>query len=339
MNRKLRLSTPLETLNSVLSGGFQVGKFCELWGETGGGKSTFAYQTAAQALDRGDVQEVHVLDTEDALDENRLEFVFGLKEDRRSQKASDETLDEFYERVKQPAFVRHIVPTLEKSFDALEEIIDASKKSGRSILCIWDTMSACPTENEFDSKDNKFAGGMMERPRVIKGRLNRLIQRMSEVPVWVFVINQIIVEPTPWGARKIVPGGNSLQHLKHYSLQFSRDKDIRDDDKHRTIYGLRHVSITKSRFDPEIKDIPMVVDVQAGGKIDADYSLFMSAEELKLIRGTGNGWYEFEGLPKKARRETLTSNKEIMVTLAAMVRDHYRSLYGLIDFNFKQSGQ
>lgn len=120
---------------------------------------------------------------------------------------------------------------------------------------------------------------------------------MAEIEKHNFVlclINQAIYTTDRYGNRKLDSGGGvALKHDVHMSVKLELDHDYTEGSF--LITRTSKMAIDKSKISPEIWDIPVVLDIREGGKIDEVLSLV----EYFLWNGwitQTSGWYTLETL-------------------------------------------
>ena len=118
---------------------------------------------------------------------------------------------------------------------------------------------------------------------------------MAEIEKHNFVlclINQAIYSTDRYGNRKLDAGGGvALKHDVHLSVKIELSSDYTEGSF--LITRTSKMAIDKSKISPEIWDIPVVLDIREGGKIDEVLSLI----EYFLWNGwitQTSGWYTFD---------------------------------------------
>ena len=120
---------------------------------------------------------------------------------------------------------------------------------------------------------------------------------MAEIEKHNFVlclINQAIYSTDRYGNRKLDAGGGvALKHDVHLSVKLELSSDYTEGSF--LITRTSKMAIDKSKISPEIWDIPVVLDIREGGKIDEVLSLV----EYFLWNGwitQTSGWYTFDNI-------------------------------------------
>lgn len=301
-----------------------MGELCELWGEPGSGKSTFAYQSAGyfQSDYRDGI--VHIIDAENSYDELRVNHVFGLE-------------------VENPNLIVEHAPTIEETYRKITKAIRQSVLRNVPYLGIIDSWSVLSTNSdvisanasiEKDGELNMYSGGQMLKARVGKHYLNHLMSEMYRRPITVFIINQVITSPSRWGSTLTSGGGYGLKHDIQCSLYFERGphKEVGN-----AVSGVvSRVTIAKSKFLPEIKSIPCYIDSTSGGRFNPREEIMNLALSLGMITQQG-GWYRVDGVDKSHRWSDLVDNNEVVSIIKSQLIKKYRSEYMLVDLHYKEN--
>jgi RecA/RadA recombinase len=353
--------TPCDVFNRLTGGGLRFSTLTELSGEPGSGKSTFAYQTAAEFLEAYPIGYVAILDVETSTDDVRMEYVFGLKHDCID--------DPFSKPIKSGCYRVFPAPTIEDGFSVLLQVINWYDK--RPALFIWDTISAAPCKQDLealrkakssveddesetdevgDKKKKKksdkpditmYSGGISLRQRMTKHFLQLTMSEIYGKRILFLLPNQVF---TKLSKNKYLPskvdsgGGYGLKHNCHYHLKFKTDKNYYDDDKNPTyvLRSLKRVSAIKSKFCPEFLNMPLYISTESGGKIDINYSVFLYALEHSFV-SSGGGWYRIVADEKRKgmKLENFIVDKVIQDRLRQVIEDNLRSRFILTDMLFK----
>lgn len=312
------VQTPIPILNVL--GGLRYGTIVELYGPFKSGKSTTAYQMMAGEMKNFPDGKYLLLDPEGAKDELRLEHVFGID---------------------MSALKVEVKPTLEENFELLIEMTSGLKE-GQHCIAIWDTIAACSTKTQFDTKD-PFGGGRQEDARVIKFWLKQLMSHIVKRKVLVLVLNQVYHGDH---GSYVSGGGEALKHNCHYSLKFSIDKMYYDERNVATATFSR-LETDKSRYFPAVKKIPVWIDSTEGGIIDYNRSLLLAALEYGFVNRSKNGYYwigkpqnemteeEYANTPKQLAAN-FQKNEDHMRSLEKKFEQFFRERYRLIDLLYGQ---
>lgn len=265
---KLRTRTPIELINILLGGGLPLNGIYHTWGLPKGGKSTWLYQSMGMFQKQYPNGVCLIVDTESSADGNRLRAL-GVD----------------------PSNVMRLPTTsIESGFLALLKIIK-NKQSNKELkdlplFIIWDTISrGQATDESSQSRMNA-----MERARIIKGYLTKLSAEVEKQPFILGLINQVIQQTDSYGNVKLLSGGGiALQHDNHLSFKIMPKSEEADGSF--IISKISLMSIDKSKVSPEIRNIPIRIDVTKGGVIDPEGSFFEFCIENVAFFNNGGGWF------------------------------------------------
>jgi RecA/RadA recombinase len=310
------ITTPIPVLNVL--GGLRHGTITELFGPSKSGKSTVAYQMLHMGMEAYPDGKYIVLDSENALDELRLEHAFGIDCSKLDIKT---------------------FPTLEDNFKYMIDQLKSLEPDQHCII-VWDTIAECSTELQ-SSKQDSYAGGRQEEARVIKFWSKQLVAVLHDKKAHVVVLNQVY--HGEHGAY-VSGGGEAFKHNCHYTFKFKIEKVYYDEYNTATATFSR-VTTDKSRFFPAIKDIPLWIDSSLGGVIDYERSLILAGVEYGLVQKSKNGYYwigapkselsdEEYGRIKKYLAADFQNQKELMLELEDEFEKFFRKRYRLIDLMY-----
>jgi len=198
-------------------GGLPAGKIIEVSGWEGSGKTTFAIETAKafsnywNATDEGNYA-ILWIESESNFDAVRARWM---------------GLDTSSVRIFPADFV-------EEGFDQIEQTLTKCLDKGIHLLIVWDTIAAAPTENEKPDEDEKekgqYAGGMMEKPRIIRQRLRNITNPLGESGSILLFVNQLYQVPAKGkasgGPSEETPGGKGIKFHAAIRLQMVRKEDL-----------------------------------------------------------------------------------------------------------------
>lgn len=265
---KLRTKTPIEVLNILLGGGLPLSGIYHTWGSPKGGKSTWLYQSMGMFQEQYPNGVCCIVDTESSADSNRLKAL-GVD----------------------PSNVMRLPTTsIESGFKALLKVIK-NKQNNKELkdlplFIIWDTISrGQATDDSSQSRMNA-----MDRARVIKNYLPQLSAEVEKQPFILGLINQVIQTTDSYGNVKLLSGGGvALQHDNHLSLKIMPKSEEADGSF--VVSKTSLMSIDKSKISPEVKNIPVRIDVTKGGVIDEKASFLDFCCECVNLCNNGGGWY------------------------------------------------
>lgn len=265
---KLRTRTPVEVINILLGGGLPLNGIYHTWGMPKGGKSTWLYQSMGMFQKQYPNGVCLIVDTESSADSNRLKAL-GVD----------------------PSNVLRLPTTsIESGFQSLLKV-SKNKQSNKDLkelplFIIWDTISRGLATD--DSKQSRM--NAQDRARVIKGYLAQLSMEIGKQPFILGLINQVIQQPDHYGNIHLTAGGGvALQHDNHLSFKIMPKSEEADGS---FITGkVSYMSLDKSKVSPEIKNIPIRIDVTKGGVIDERGSFFEFCIECIGFFVNNGGWY------------------------------------------------
>lgn len=278
LHSHMKVRTPLHFLNSILGGGVPFGAIVEIYGPPASGKSTFSYSML------GDFQRQYpngvpiIVDTEASADPVRLSYM-GLDPSK---------------------ILRLPALTLE---DGFEQVLAILKKKSQNeqlrklpVMILWDTIATAPTRAQYE-QGRANAGGLTEKPRLIKHYLSMILPVIEEQPLLLVLLNQVFTDLSGYKPRLVSGGGMGLKHDIHLQLEFvPRSHEFVGESS-----AMQHsaINVTKSKLSPRWTQIPVDIDVRKGGLIDSESSFFRYLFERGYVLQSG-GWYKFD--PNKYQR-------------------------------------
>lgn len=323
-----KIPTPIDTINQVGGGGFRQGMLCEAWGPPGGGKTTFCYQTAGlfQFMYGVDNCFVHVLDAENSVDILRLEKVFKIDTSKN--------------------FLAEPAPTIETVYAAITKQLIRCEKEKLFYLGIIDSWTVLSTDADLKSSDESvmkgqdlsmFAGGRMLKARAGRHYLNLLMGKMYQKPFTVILINQASTEIGKWQTSITSSGGYGLKHNIQFSLYFERGKEEVNDGG--AISGVStKVSLTKSKFTPQVNDIPCVINTLAGGIFNTISEIIEMGLKKGVIAQT-SGWYRIPGEEgqKSLRWTDIAQSPELLKKIRQKLIETYKDEFSLVKMHYDKA--
>lgn len=126
-------------------------------------------------------------------------------------------------------------------------------------------------------------------------------------------------------------GGEAFKHDLHYSFYFETEKNLYDTTEKDVLETIKRLTISKSRFCPEIKKIPVYISIENGGTIDTRKSTILMAYEYGMIKQKGS-WYFIEGYEndKSLRWNDLIESDKVYDILYQKIKDNYMKKYRLV---------
>ncbi len=298
------IPTGIDLFDSILGGGFPIGKIVLLTGSPGGGKSTLAANAIGSLHRQYENAIAFYLDAEQSMTKKRLSQL-GADPERTILISQD--------------------LTVEKISDIIVKIV-SWKKSQRSkivedipMFIVWDSESATMTEKQLDASDPSKVLG--QKAQMLSLMIPRLANIANKERMSFLIIGQLRdkVDLNPYAPKggdlrglgdKKITGGNVM---KYHPFQIIHVKPKEEIDP--AAYGfagtVSEVKVIKNKlFTPNIK-IDIVLDYMKG------YSDFYTKERLirncKGIVGTRH--QNLKGLPeikftKKTIKEVYDTNEE-----------------------------
>ena len=206
------IPTPLEFVNSMLGGGIPFGIILDLFGPKGCGKSSFAYQTAANFQRIYPEGLVMVIDSETSIDANRV-IELGLDPEKVTV-LRGETKESGYKQI----------------LSVMKVLRDTPVKERVPIFVLWDSLNGTATDAQTE-KESITGGGISEDSRVNSYYLKLLQQHLgSDLEIAIVLINQVSANIGAYAGGYTESGGNALQHDIHLKLTFGAPStDLKED--------------------------------------------------------------------------------------------------------------
>lgn len=245
LTSRLRVRTPIESLNCLLGGGLPLGIIAHSYGPPRSGKSTLFYQTMGNFQKQYPQGISVIVDQESSADPNRL-TALGVNID---------------EVVRLPS------TSIENGFLSLMKLLENKESNPElknvPIFVIWDTISkGLATDGQSQSRV-----AAMERARIIKNYMGELQKLIEKHDFFLGLINQIIYQTDFYGNTKVAAGGGiALQHDNQISMYLDL---IGDDYNDYNILTKRYgnLKIDKSKISPEVSKLAYHIDVTKGACI------------------------------------------------------------------------
>lgn len=272
LTTRQKVRTPVEILNCLLGGGIPFGTVLQAYGPPKSSKSTWLYQMMGIFQKEYPEGIAVVVDTEASGDTERLSFL-GVDTSR---------------------ILRLPATSIETGFLSLLKMLDNKSKNEQlkdtPVFVIWDSISkGLAQENSTQSRMNA-----QDRARIIKNYMSPMMAEIEKHNFVLCLINQAIYSTDRYGNRKLDAGGGvALKHDVHLSVKLELSSDYTEGSF--LITRTSKMAIDKSKISPEIWDIPVVLDIREGGKIDEVLSLI----EYFLWNGwitQTSGWYTFDNI-------------------------------------------
>ena len=276
MHTRDKIPTPIPHLNCILGGGLPLGIIVEMYGDPASGKSSTAYQTAAQFQKKYPDGIIIIVDTEASVDPERMPFL-GITNLNRVMRIPATSIEAGFDQVLSILQKKLLNPKMQKT----------------PVLILWDTIGANASESELET-GGQFSDGMMGNAKLLKFQLKRLFPQIEAQPILIILLNQVSTQQGmyPNQTKLGSSGGWGIKHDAHLRILFKGGKTetlTGADDDIFTIFKNSKFSLEKSKLSPMFKDLPIIIDNREGGKIDGIRSLMeFCREKLKLV--SADGW-------------------------------------------------
>jgi len=192
-------------LDALLRGGIHVPRIMEIYGDESTGKTTLEYQLMVGVQQAGGL--VIFIDAEQAWDPERFRSMGG---------DPDNVL---------------LIPALplEQTFDEARDAVNAARDAGHTgpIVVFYDTIAASmpfSTSQDADEKSqSKTGGGMGEKARIIRDRLQKAIAQSYRTDHAMVLINQTFMKiGVVFGDPKDTGGGGSVKFYSSIRVKVTR---------------------------------------------------------------------------------------------------------------------
>ncbi|AMM44893.1 RecA protein [Bacillus phage SP-15] len=197
LHSRPKVPTPLPHLNAIFGGGIPFGVIAEGFGPPRAGKSTFWYETLAEFQKAFPHGVPIIVDTEMSVDDLRMRYM-GVQTDKV---------------LRLPAL------TLEDGFDQVTKILKKKAANEKAkdlpLFIMWDTIAVAPSKAQHE-EGRLNAGGMSQKPRLIKQFLSDILVYIEEQPTILVLLNQVFTDFSGFKP-KLVSGGFELP-FSHLSI-------------------------------------------------------------------------------------------------------------------------
>lgn len=248
------------TLDNALGiGGFPRGRITELYGNTGGGKSTLALESAKLCQDAGGV--IGFIDAEQALNRELVDQI-GIDPGR---------------------FVIAQTETGEQAMDVCDDMV----RSGVFDMIIVDSAAALIPRSEFEADYD--AQQMGAQARMLSKFMRKITGPVGQYGVALVVINQIRSNLAAYGAPEESTGGKALKFFSSIRVEVrtSASKQIKvgSDVVGTTVTA----TVKKNKFAAPFKKCEYTITFGKG--IDSAGDVFNVAVNMGIIERAGNTYY------------------------------------------------
>ncbi len=217
------LSTGRDSLNTLLGGGFAMGKPIEVYGEEATGKTGIALQAAAEV--QANDGNVAFIDLEHALNQEYCEKV-GI------------VWGDLY--LSQPNCG-------EQAFEVLKALIQTCDFD----LIIFDSVAAAIPRAELDCESGESKMGL--HARLMSQGLKQVLSMMSDTDTTVIFINQLRDTLSQYGSPKKPTGGNSLKFYASQRIEIKNRGMIKEGEQ---VIGFKQkIRCVKNKIAPPFKEI------------------------------------------------------------------------------------
>lgn len=266
---------------SIGIGGIPKGRFTEIYGPEGGGKTTLLLNVAKHALMTG--ERVLYIDTENGLDYAYAEEVLGklMKEDN-------------------PVFVQP--QSAEDSFEIAMQGID------NDFSCIlFDSVAALSPQEELDKGMDKMQVGLA--PRITSKFLRKVAYEVRKREVAFIYTNQVRANIGSYFGGYTTPAGYALKHYTSVRIYLSKSKDIEENDK--IVGNFVNFVIKKNKVGIPFRQA--TTNIIYGKGIDYYRDVISFASLLGVIKNRGS-YFAFED-------ETIGNKPGVTNTSRALAKD------------------
>ena len=276
---------------SIGIGGVPKGRFTEIYGPEGGGKTTLLLNIAKEALLAG--ERVLYIDTENGLDYAYAEEVLGklLKEDN-------------------PIFVQP--QSAESSF----EIAMAGIESDFTLI-LFDSVAALSPQEELDKGMDKMQVGLA--PRITSKFLRKVAYEVRKKEVAFVYTNQVRANIGSYFGGYTTPAGYALKHYTSVRIYLSKSKDIEENSE--TIGNFVNFVIKKNKVGIPFRQA--TTNIIYGKGVDYYRDVISFASLLGVIKNRGSYFaFEDETIGNKAgvsnTARALAKNQKLLDKIVEM---------------------
>ena len=249
-------------LDSIMGGGYPVGRFVEIYGDASSGKTLLAEQAAATLMENSKEAIVLYIDTEHALSVPITEAV-GIDKDRLIVASPD---------------------TIEDVFELMENVIESRQKhaDGAPLLIIWDSIAATSAKKEQESEYGKATMG--KHAQLISHGLRKIKGLVSKSDVCVILLNQVRVKiGVMFGDNTTTFGGKAVEFYSSIRVHLVNSTKIKDGK--RIIGRNTRATVTKNKVAMPFKSAQLPIYFGHGvHDIEASYLYLV---DVGVIEGSG----------------------------------------------------
>jgi recombination protein RecA len=248
---------------SIGIGGFPKGRFTEIAGAEGTGKTTLALTTATKEIENGG--RVLYIDTENMLSYYTIEQMLG------------KTVDQGKLVLLQPELAEQALMIAEKGIT-----------SGEFTLIVIDTVAALAPQEEKEKEFDEFTMGQL--PRLMAKFFRRDASDVKVANVAVLLLNQVRDKIGSYMGGYETPGGHAIKHYASVRVFLTKGTEIKQGEDKIGINS-RFV-IKKNKMGPPFRsfEIPIIF----GKGVDYYTDAVSFCETLGILKKSG-AFYKFEG--------------------------------------------
>lgn len=258
------IPTGFHMLDSILGGGWPVGRASEVFGPEGCGKTALAHRAIKACQDAGGI--AALIDAECALDEDKMQQL-GIDPDRLIY-----------------CTPKHI----EQTWDAIWEIIATLEKQPpvAPVLIVWDSIAASVPKDELDDKTTEKSHVGLVARSMSRGcrRMFRAIAKTRAHMLWINQERDAIGGFGPPGMQeKRTAGGNAVKYAASVRLRCQKVQTLKEGTC-ATGYKIK-VQTKKNRLAPPHQKAEFVLDFKYGPS--PEVTAFSDFLAMRVIKPSG----------------------------------------------------
>jgi recombination protein RecA len=260
------VSTGVDVLDHYVlgRGGHPRGRILEIYGPEGSGKTSFGYQSIAQAQRAGGIGVWVESPGEGGIDESRAQ-VFGVD------------LDALL--ILRPA-------TLEQSLDQMREVLTLHDADDGPMEIVWDSVAGMVTaEGQKRDAGNRKVGDV---PLILSDELKKLPPLLAKHNGHLTAINQVRAKiGVMFGDNTTTPGGNALKFYASQRLAILGGKAVKDSKGQHTAKIVTLLAV-KNRLGSPWRKAKVRLDYTTG--FNNIWSTIWHAKVMKMIKCRADGF-------------------------------------------------
>lgn len=307
-----RVSTGSNLLDMALGGGLPSGRFVELFGWQGVGKSTICSHLGSSAqLQKGFFVK---LDAEVSSDKTR-DAKLGIIPDRYfyvrvdSVEKGFDLIHKITDSVRSyPAKLREAAKEMSKE-DAALTLAKAQESEHVPLVIAWDSIAATPVESEVyeeeDGKEEKKGGGtsgMASKARSIREELRKLTTYVADNNILVVFVNHLIetIQKGGYGPKSITTCGHAIDFWASVQIKLTKKGQFVIGTNNLGIYV--QADVVKSKLSPPLYQVQFPLTYDHG--IDRYYEAFDYLYAAKKIEQRG-AYYYINDYPEEGKQTSI----------------------------------